>query len=370
MPIPLLLHGRHAPTGSLPPVYEPFGPWLVPWRFSSLEEDYTAIRDRVGLLDYSTQALIEVRGTDRVAFLHALLTNDVVRLQPGQGCRAALLDPSARLLAECLVLSDPETVWLLCDLERAGVLMQTFERYQVSEDVTFTNHERRWVALALQGPRTFDCLHGLLGRPATTRLAEPLDHGVVEWQETAIRLIRFSLAGQPGCLCLLPAESAWAAWQHWLHAGVALGLRPVGWEALNVARMEAGVPWFGLDMDETNLLPETGLEATLCSETKGCYLGQEIIARMRTYGSPSKKLMGVLIERAQVPAAGSRLERDGLDAGSLTSACLSPALNRPIALGSVKRVAYEPGTRVEVVGADWRAPATVVALPFLKITDR
>ena len=97
MPIPLLLHGRH---GGPSVVYQPFGPWIVPWRFQSLDAEYESLRHGVGLIDDSTQALIEVRGSDRVGFLHNVLTNDVERLVPGMGCRAALLTPNAQMLSE------------------------------------------------------------------------------------------------------------------------------------------------------------------------------------------------------------------------------------------------------------------------------
>jgi folate-binding protein YgfZ len=333
----------------------------VPWRFSSLEAEYRALREGVGLLDYSTQALIEVRGKDRVGFLQALLTNDIARLTPGHGCRAALLDPSARLIAECLVLADPDALWLLCALDQAGGLLQALERSHFSEEVVLTTHERRWAALALQGPRTFEWLRAGLGH--APELREVGDH--VRVPPLPWWLIRLDLAAPPGCLILLPVESATAVWQDWVQTGAAHGLRPVGWEALNVARIEAGIPWFGWDMTATSLLPETGLDTTLCSETKGCYVGQEIIARMRTYGSPSKRLMGLRIEGERIPPAGTRLQRDGSDVGWITSSCRSLALEQPIALAYLKRGSYDPGIRVEVILLDAVVQATVVDRRFL-----
>jgi len=110
MVMPLLLHGRHAGPHVL---YQPFGPWIVPWRFGSLEEEYLALRTGVGLIDDSTQALLEVQGADRTSFLHNLLTNDIKRLTPGTGCRSALLTPNAKLIAEFLVLVDLSSIWLL-----------------------------------------------------------------------------------------------------------------------------------------------------------------------------------------------------------------------------------------------------------------
>ncbi|MBI3011089.1 MAG: aminomethyl transferase family protein [Candidatus Omnitrophica bacterium] len=367
----LLLHGRHAPPthaevggqGRDAVEYQPLGQWIVPWRFDSFEAEYEVLRAGAGLIDYSTQAFIEVRGRDRATFLNALLTNDIKRLSPGTGCRAALLDPSAKVIAELAVLADPDAIWLLCDLSRSGVVAQTLDRHHFSEEISLTNHERRWAALALQGPRTMDLLRPLFG--VAGPVPQPGDHAVVALQDLTIRLVHSRLTDEPGLLCLVRAEEALAVWGWLSRRGREMGLSPVGWEALNTARIEAGIPWFGIDMDTVNLLPETGLEEQLASETKGCYVGQEIIARVRTYGSANKRLMGLLIEGDDVPETGDPMMRGGELLGHVTSACRSPALRRPIAMGYVKRGAYEPGTAVEILHGTDRLRATITTRPFI-----
>lgn len=359
MPIPLLLHGKHPD----PVAYEPFGGWIVPWRFGAVENEYRVLRAGVGLVDYSIQAVLECRGDDRVDFLHRLLTNDIARLAPGTGCQAALLTPTAKLIAEVVVLADPEAHWLLCDLQRADALAQALERYRFAEGVTLINHERRWGVLALQGPGVA-ALAEAVGLPRL--LADSGDHALARWDGVPVRLVRHSLTGDDGLLSLVPAEDMERLW-HWLQArGSALGARPAGWEALNIARIEAGLPWTGPDLDEATLLPETGLEAVLASGTKGCYPGQEIVARMQTYGTPSKRLMGLLVDGAQVPEPSARIVHGSAEAGWITSACRSPALGRPIALGYVRRGADAPGTLVDILqGAD-RMRATVAARPLFR----
>jgi aminomethyltransferase len=178
-------------------------------------------------------------------------------------------------------------------------------------------------------------------------------------------VVRHSLTGAPGVLCLLEAERVRAFWDALTRQGKAVGLQAVGWEALQIARIEGGRPWFGLDMDQTTLLPETGLEKILASDTKGCYIGQEIVARMQTYGSASKKLTGLRLSGTVVPQPKDRLWRDQEEVGWVTSACFSPALGHPIALGYVKRPRYEPGTAVTVECDGQRLPATIVTPPFL-----
>ncbi len=361
MAIPLLLHGKHAgPTVT----YEPFGPCLVPWRVSSFEEEYRSLRTASGLIDYSHQALIEVQGSDRVSFLQNLLTNDIKQLSSGMGCRAALLTANAKLVSDLIVLAGAESHWLLCDMLRAATITETLNRYLFSEQVTITNRERQRAVLAVEGPRTIELLTQVVG--AVVSLPSPGNHTKASLQDIPLWLIRHTLTGGIGVLCVVEADAAEAVWRLLQQRGRSVNLRLVGWEALNTARIEAGLPWFGVDMDETNLLPETGIERVTVSETKGCYLGQEIIARMQTYGSANKQFMGLLIDGDEVPVAGDRIQRDGEVVGQVTSACHSPTLRRPIAMGYLKRGSYEPGTVVEVLRGSVPLRATVAALPFVK----
>jgi aminomethyltransferase len=357
---PLLLHAKHRGTDV---TYQAFGEWMVPWRFDSLEAEYQTLRTNVGLIDYSTLALIQVEGPDRVGFLHNLLTNDIKRLTPGAGCQAALLSASAHLIAECLVLADAEALWLVCDALRAQTLTQALQQYVFSEQVQLTNHERRQAALALQGPRTIECLIQLLGTIVT--LPADGDHQMASYQGIPFRIVRHTLTGDVGVLCLCDAEHTERLWEAFAREGTPHGLRLVGWETLNAARIEAGIPWHGIDMDQTNLLPETGLERRIASTTKGCYVGQEIIARMQTYGSANKRLTGLMLEGDMTAAHRDPIRRAGEEVGWVTSVCQSPALKRPIAMGYVKRGAYEPGTPVEILHGDQRLAATVTPLPFI-----
>ena len=148
MAYPLLLHAKHRDADV---IYQPIGPWIVPWRFQSLEREYRALQDGVGLIDDSTWGCIEVQGADRATFLHRLLSNDITRLAPGQGCEAALLSPNAKLIAVFLVLVDVSSIWLLCDADRTTTVLHALERYHCTEQVSLIDHERQTAVLALQG---------------------------------------------------------------------------------------------------------------------------------------------------------------------------------------------------------------------------
>lgn len=356
---PLLLHG---PTHGPAITYETVGGWLMPRHFTAPEREYRALRQAAGLMDLSLFAWIEVTGADRIEWLQRLLTNDVKALAPGMGCRAALLQPNARLIAELLILADEDRTWLLCDAHRAAALLDALEQYRFGEDVRLVSHERSQGVLACRGPRALELVGGLLHQDL--RDLQENRHLVSAWEDVQLRLLRCALWGADGLLLGVAAADAPALWRRLIDEGRVRGLVPVGWEAFNATRIEAGAPWWGLDADDTHLLPETGLEAVLASSAKGCYVGQEIVARMATYGSSNKKLMGLLLEGNEVPAARAPILRGLDEVGWITSACRSPALKQPIALGYLKRGAYEPGTRVEVAGAQEGLTATVVARPL------
>ena len=353
-------------------------------------DEYQAVRNHAGLIDYSTWGVVEVRGADRVTFLHNLLTQDIKTLAPGMGCEAALVTPTAKLLADMVVFADADVHWLLALRRRVDTVLKTLERYIITEDVALQDRTTTHAILALQGPTSQEILEDVaapqvLLRPEKSRSdfqdSVPDPPAFLRKQEGGSRgktnrgashqriqdalVLAHSITGSPGFLLVTPAEHAARLWERVLQRGRAQGLLPVGWEALNVLRLEAGIPWYGVDMDESNLLPETGLEARAVSQTKGCYVGQEVIARLATHGSVSRKLMGLMCEGNDLPAAKDPILKDAERVGEITSACFSPALKRPIALGYVKRPYYEAGTTVTVMRGTQTIPATLVQPPFV-----
>lgn len=303
-------------------------------------DEYRAVRERVGLLEEPAWGVIEVRGSDRVIFLHNLLTQDIKSLKAGASAEAALVTPAAKMLATLVVLADVDAHWLLIPRPQAEIVLKTLDRYLITEDVTLTDQRDNQTVLAIQGPRSQALLD---------------EAGGALWRAT------YSLTGEPGALVMVPAERASALRTQLRQHGVI----PISWETMNVLRIEAGIPWFGLDIDDNALLPETGLEERLVSYTKGCYVGQEIIARVQTYGTVSRKLMGLVCEGREVPEPNDPITKDGQALGHITSACFSPSLKRPIALGYVKRPFYEVGTEVAVSREGQTLSAKLVKRPFV-----
>jgi folate-binding protein YgfZ len=181
-----------------------------------------------------------------------------------------------------------------------------------------------------------------------------------------IYLMNLPRVGTSGFDLFVPTASLGAVADKLIDAVKAAGGRACGWQALETARIEAGIPRFGLDMDETNLAPEAGIEQRAISYSKGCYIGQEVIARIRTYGQVAKALRGLQFADSTkaLPKRGDKLYQGDKEIGHITSATASPSLNSSVALAYVRREHNEIGTELLVRTASGDLAARIVPLPF------
>ena len=322
-----------------------------------IQSEYRAAREAAALFDRSTLGKATVTGRDRLSFLQGMLTNDVKGLAPGQGAPAAFLDAHGKVTALLVVYAATDRVLLELPPSMTEKTLQTIDRYLISEKAYFEAADDAFAILSVQGPGARALLEGLGG--ASLELA-PYSHA-----ET-------SIAGAP-CRVINRSESPAGGFHVWAapeHAGALrgalgeAGARPAGQETLEVLRVEAGQPWYPQDVDDSVILPETRLES-LVSYTKGCYIGQETVARVKYRGHVNRALSGLVVEGERVPEPGARVTAEGKDVGRITSAVRSIALGRPIALGYVRREHFAPGTAVTVVDGAGEQPARVAALPFV-----
>ncbi len=310
---------------------------------------YAAAREGAGVFTLPDRALIAVTGPLRQKFLHNILSNEVQSRTAGQGSRAAVMDVKGHLLAFLRVLVDKDEVLLEIAGGRIDAVEALLVHYRVAAPVRFRRQEAE--VMALVGPRAAAVLRD--AGAAVPELA-PESHAMIAIGGAPVRVTR---AGDlpAGGLVLHVAPEARAAV---LSALTGAGAVPLAPEVLDVLRIEDGRPWFGPDVSEENLLHETTLVAEYHSPTKGCYVGQEVIARLEARGGHVNKLLRGL--RLATPAgAGDRIHAGGKEVGRITTAGVSPELG-PIAMGYVHRSAAEPGTVVEVASA----PATVARLPL------
>jgi folate-binding protein YgfZ len=310
----------------------------------ALEHEYRAGREAAGLVTLA-RGTLEVSGPRRQDYLHAMLSNEVKSLRPGEGRRAASMSARGSLQAFVRVLVDQSVVVLETEAERLAPVLRTLEHHRVGAPVRFAT--RPVSVLGVIGPRAGDVIAAALASPPPEGLES---HREARLDERPLRLVR---AGDlPGGGFVLHAEPEQAGTVR--EALEAAGAVQIGREALDALRVEALCPWYGSDVTEDNLLHETGLVGVLHSPTKGCYVGQEVIARLEGRGGHVNKALRGL--RLGAPAApGTALTVAGKEVGWLTTCAVSPRLG-PIALGYVHRSHFTAGATVEVAGA----PATVV----------
>jgi folate-binding protein YgfZ len=322
-----------------------------------ITEEYAAARRGVALFDRSALGKVTVTGRDRLSFLQGMLTNDVKALAPGQGVPAAFLDAHGKVMALLVVYAATDQVLIELPAQMTAKTLETLDHFLISEKAYFEAADEAFAILSLQGPGAKAALEGLTGRPIDLA---PYAHVEVEIAGGPARVINRAEGPGPGFHCWIPAEHAEGA----RAAMQAAGAVPAGAAALEILRLEAGQPWYPQDVDASVIFPETRLESFV-SFTKGCYIGQETVARVKYRGHVNRALSGLVVEGDRVPETGARVVVDGTDVGRVTSAARSIALGRPIALGYVRREHFEPGTAVTVVDAGGEQPARVSALPFV-----
>ncbi len=341
--------------------------WSVPAAYGDAAAEHAAVREAVGLSDLSCRGKLGVSGKDRGAFLQGLLSNDVTQVTATQGVYAALLTPQGRILADLSVYHQAETLLLDAEPETTGTLFQVLTRYLLMSEARIEDETSRWAHLTLQGPAAERLLRAVArDLPGLPRAELGACDATIE--AVPVLLVRRSRTGEDGCDLLLASAEGRRVWNALLGAGRAFGLRPYGHEAAEILRIEAGLPRCGVEMDDTTFPLEAGIEDRAVSFTKGCFVGQEPIARVhhRAHGRANRRLSGLVIEGERVPERGAKILRpqDDLEVGTVMSAAASPALKRVVALGYVKREWVEPGTLLTVIIGGAPVAATVAALPF------
>lgn len=330
-------------------------------------EQYRALRESAGCVERTGQGQLILTGTDRRSFLQGLLTNDILALQPGSGCYAALLTANGRMIADMRVFELGDAILLDTGAGLTSALRDRFDQSIFSEDVQVEDVSAMRREIGVYGPiaavvvaRALEAVQGVSWDAA--RLDAMPRHANV--RAGGVVVVRSEEVGVDGVELFVDAAEAGA-----VHASLqAAGAIDVDTDVAEITRIEAGHPRFGSDMDEDTIPLEAGIEDRAISLTKGCYVGQEIIIRVlhRGHGRVARRLVGLTFDRSGLPSApGDAIRAGDRPIGAITSVALSPALGRPIAMGYVHRDFVEPGTPVMVVTAAGEAAATIASLPFV-----
>ena len=306
---------------------------------STPAEEYHALREGCGLADRSWMGRLEIRGADRHRFLNAYVTCDVKGLAPGEGAYGFLTSHQGRILSDLVVTALEDRLWLLLPPGQDEAVAKHLRKYILADRVEVLPLADM-LPVTLIGPRASEALGDAeLPPPGDWRHVRSRVHG------TEVELQRSGRLGAEACTLWVSASIAEPLIEELLRNPA---VRRVGVEALEVLRAEAGIPRFGQDFGPENFPQETGAEEAV-SYTKGCYLGQEVVARIHYRGGVQKTLRGLIFD-GPAPAPGTPLLHDGREAGAATTVVESPALGRPLGLAILHRRAAEPGTRLEVQG--------------------
>jgi folate-binding protein YgfZ len=335
--------------------------WLMPAHYGDALAEYDSARQHAALFDISHHGKLQASGADAAAFLHNLCTNDVKSLLPGSGCEAFLTTAQAKIAAFVVIyrgLRQDEAGFSVDAGPGMGTrVFQHLDRYLISERVELSDRTHDFAQMHLAGLQARAVLERTLGHKLP-ELVE-LQHTTGTLAGRDCLLCRRQPLGLPGYDVLCDRDHGPAVWQ----ALVAAGARPAGLEAYDLLRIEAGTPVYLVDIDDTNLPQEVARVQRTISFTKGCYIGQETVARIRTYGHVNRLLVGLKLAQENVHISDQLFHADK-EVGRITSTVVSPTLKQRIALAYVRRGSHEPGTVLEVAAEGGRRSAEVVSLPF------
>jgi len=328
--------------------------------------EHTALRETAGVIDLSFRGRLCLLGSDRVRFLHGQVTNDVKRLGVGEGCYAALVTAKGKMESDLNLFCLPEELLLDFEPGLTQAIKQRLEKYIVADDVQVVDVAPHYGMLSVQGPKAEVVVNGL-GLFNEIPGVSLSCASISEASLGEVYLINHSrLAAEAGFDLFVPTESLGAVADKLMAIAQSIGGRPCGWTAFETARVEAGIPRFGQDLDETNIPLECGIEARAISYSKGCYIGQEVINRIHSIGHVNRELRGLRLadDLPTLPTKGNKLFKDGRELGFVTSAVASPTLQANIALGYVRREAGVAGAELILRIGESESVAKIVELPF------
>ncbi len=358
----LPLHEYHALEGA---VFTEHAGWEVPASYSGVDTEVRTTRAAAGAFDHSDRAKVRVSGPDRVSFLNGLVTQDLATMKPGQWRYTLILNPKGKVVGDAWVYG-LEDVFLVDVLsEQLGRILDHIEKHLISDDVKVETLPAP-AHLEVHGPRAPAIARRLL-RTASIPGAEEFVEVPIDRKRSLIAASS-TFFGLPGFRFFSWTDPLLDVWRTITASGappLGNGAVPIGREAWNTLRIEAGRPLVGVDMDENTIALEARMEPAI-SFTKGCYEGQEVIARATYQGHMNRLLVGFRVEGDTVSVRGDPVLVEGKQTGNVTSATYSPTLRYVIALGYVRRPNDAPGTRVLIETDGWQLRATVAELPFVK----
>ena len=330
-----------------------YGDWLA---------EHTALRETAGVLDLSFRSRLCLVGADRARYLHGQVTNDVKKLRTGEGCYAAITTAKGKMESDLNIFCLAEELLLDFEPGLTEKISARLEKFLVADDVQIVDATPHYGLLSVQGPNA-EAVARALGL-FTELPAKPLVSVKISDATLGdIYLVNHARLNGTGFDLFVPNHSLGAVADKLIAAAKFVGGRAVGWTAFETARIAAGIPRFGADMDETNLPLECGIEQRAIVYDKGCYIGQEVINRVHSFGRVTKALVRLRLadDLKSLPARGEKFFHDGKEVGYITSAAKLPGLKTNLALGYVRREVNQPGKEFVLQAENESSAVTILS---------
>jgi len=323
--------------------------------FGDPQAEFAALRSGCGVYDLGYRAKISLKGGDRVRWLNGMVTNNIRDLAQGHGVYAFLLNPQGHILGDLYAYNRGDSIIVDTDRNQVEKMLSVFDHYIIMDDVEVANLTESVTALGIMGPKSREVLSA-----AGFSISEMTPLQIAESN---------SAAGAMPCALVRGEYMDFQSHELWLAPGevrkvwdalVAQGAAPVGSEAIETHRIVSGIPLYGVDIRDRELPQETE-QARALNFNKGCYVGQEIVERIRSRGAVHRKFSGFVSDSGQPIAAGSKIVFGEKDVGEVTSVASlrSPNPERTVALGYLRRDAAVPGREILLGGV----PGRLVSLP-------
>jgi len=326
--------------------------------------EYKAVRENVGIADLSSRGKLRLSGKDHLKFLQGMLSNDVMKLEEGKGMYATILSVKGRMISDMRVYKDKESVFLDLEPEMNEKLSELLTKFRLSYKATIDDLTETLGLISVQGPDSKRLLEQFF-EDEIPEMKE-YDFSKKDFRGSEIIFVYVNRTGEKGFDIYIEDKNIKSLWDELMKHGEALNIKPIGYDALNTLRIEAGIPVYNVDMDENNIPIEAGLWSALNFE-KGCYVGQEVVARIKWRGHVNWHLMGFVSNGESVAGVGDEIFIGEKKIGRVTSSAFSPKLNKAVCLGYIRREFKEPGTIVTINGSDRPVfQAEVTELPFYR----
>lgn len=336
--------------------------WTIARSYRDICKESSGVRDGLGICDITHRGKLRLSGKDHLRFLQGMLTNDVVKLEESSGTYATLLTVKGKIITDMHVYKSSDHVHIDLEPGQNQRIKEHLERFRLTYRVDIEDRTHEYSLFHICGPRVKDYFRDI-------GLKEVSDLGELSFLETSFSGINLTIfatdrTGETGYDLLVNNNSAIELWKSMIDEGLNYNIVPFGSETLETLRIEAGIPVLGKDFDESTIPIEAGLWNALNFE-KGCYVGQEVIARIKWRGRVNWHLAGIEIDYDKVPLENDIIYKNDKKVGRVTSSVYSHILGKPICLAFLRREHKDPGTEVLIISGNQELQGTVTNIPFI-----